>query len=279
MPITARRQIRKMRGGAQSHLLEASDGRFYIVKFQNNPQHRRILVNELVSSVFLKYLQISSADAAVVEVTSEFLKDNPGVCIELGTKKIPVSTGWQFGSLYPGDPARVAVYDFVPDTLLHKVRNLDDFLGALVFDKWASNADGRQAVFLRARVREWVPQAAEAHPLAMGFVAIMIDQGFVFNGPEWGFIDSPVQGLYSRKLVYDAVTSLDLFEPWLERVVHFPEEIVDQAYKKIPPEWLAGEQDQFESMLEQLMRRRKRVPDLIRDARRAKASPFANWRD
>ena len=68
MPITARRHVRKMRGGAQSHLIEASDGRFYIVKFQNNPQHRRILVNELVSAVFLKYLQISSADAAVIEV-------------------------------------------------------------------------------------------------------------------------------------------------------------------------------------------------------------------
>jgi hypothetical protein len=279
MPITARRHVRKMRGGAQSHLLEASDGRFYVVKFQNNPQHRRILVNELVSSVFLRYLQVSSAEAAVIEVTEEFLRDNPGVSIELGASKIPVSAGWQFGSLYPGDPARVGVYDFVPDTLLDKVRNLEDFLGALVFDKWVSNADGRQAVFFRARVREWVPRAAEAHPLTMGFIAMMIDQGFTFNGPEWNFIDSPVQGLYSRKLVYDGVTSLAQFEPWLERVVHFPEAVVDQACKQIPPEWLAGEEDQFERMVERLMRRRKRVPDLILDARRAKVSPFGNWRE
>lgn len=278
MPITALRHIRKMRGGAQSHLMEASDGRFYVVKFQNNPQHRRVLVNELVSSVFLKYLQISSADAAVIEVTEEFLRENPGVSIELGASKIPVSTGWQFGSLYPGDPARVAVYDFVPDTLLHTVRNLEDFLGALVFDKWASNSDGRQAVFFRARVREWVPLAAEAHPLTMGFIAMMIDQGFAFNGPEWNFIDSPVQGLYARKQVYNTVASLEQFEPWLERVIHFPEDVVDQAYKQIPPEWLAGEQDQFERMAEQLMRRRKRVPDLILDARRAKVSPFAGWK-
>ena len=85
---------------------------------------------------------------------------------------MPVSTGWQFGSRYPGDPSRMAVYDFVPDTLLHQVRNLSDFLGALVFDKWVSNADGRQAVFFRARVREWLPGATEAHALTMGFVAI-----------------------------------------------------------------------------------------------------------
>ncbi len=277
MPITARRHVRKMRGGAQSHLVEASDGRFYIVKFQNNPQHRRILVNELVSAVFLKHLQISSADAAVIEVTPEFLEDNPGVSIELGASRTAASTGWQFGSRYPGDPARVAVYDFVPDALLHKVRNLEDFLGALVFDKWVSNADGRQAVFFRARVREWVPLAAEAHPLTMGFIAIMIDHGFALNGPEWNFVDSPVQGLYARKQVYEGVVSLEQFEPWLERVIHFPEE--DQACKQIPPEWLAGEEDQFERMVEQLMRRRNRVPDLILDARRAKVSPFGNWKE
>ena len=279
MPITARRHIRKMRGGAQSQLLEASDGRFYIVKFQNNPQHRRILVNELVSAVFLKYLQISSADAALIEVTGEFLRDNPDVYIELGSRKIPVSTGWQFGSLYPGDPARVGVYDFVPDTLLDKVRNREDFLGALVFDKWVSNADGRQAVFFRARVREWVPMAAQEHPLSMGFIAMMIDQGFAFNGPEWNFIDSPVQGLYSRKQIYDGVVSLAQFEPWLERVIHFPEDVVDQASRQIPPEWLQGEEDEFERMLEKLLRRRKQVPELILDARRAKVSPFGSWKD
>ncbi len=190
-----------------------------------------------------------------------------------------MSAGWQFGSLYPGDPERIGVYDFVPDALLHKVRNLEDFLGVLVFDKWVSNTDGRQAVFFRARVREWVPLAAEAHPLTMGFIAMMIDHGFTFNGPEWNFIDSPVQGLYPRKLVYDGVTSLAQFEPWLERVVHFPEAIVDQACKQVPPEWLAGEEDQFERMVEQLMRRRKRVPDLILDARRAKVSPFGSWKE
>lgn len=94
----ARRHIRKMRGGAQSHLVEADDGRFYIVKFQNNPQHRRILVNELVASTFLKYLEISTAETALIHVTADFLRENPDVSIELGASKTPVAMGWQFGS-------------------------------------------------------------------------------------------------------------------------------------------------------------------------------------
>jgi hypothetical protein len=122
-----------------------------------------------------------------------------------------------------------------------------------------------------------VPGAAEAHALTMGFVGLMIDHGFAFNGPDWKFTDSPVQGLYPRKLVYGDVASLAQFEPWLERVMHFPEAVVDQALKQVPPEWMPGEQDQFEGMLEQLMRRRKLVPDLIRDVRQAKVSPFPKW--
>jgi len=38
-----------MRGGAQSHLMRCDDG-YYVVKFQNNPLHRRVLVNELLGT-------------------------------------------------------------------------------------------------------------------------------------------------------------------------------------------------------------------------------------
>jgi hypothetical protein len=78
-------------------------------------------------------------------------------------------------------------------------------------------------------------------------------------------------------MVHDQVRSLDAFQPWLDQVVHFPEEIVDQAMRKIPPEWLDGEEDQFEQLLEKLLRRRSRVPDLIGDARHARVNPFPNW--
>ena len=60
MPIAASQLIRKMRGGAQCHLMEAADGNWYVVKPVNNPQGTRVLVNELLSSVFLHYLQIDS---------------------------------------------------------------------------------------------------------------------------------------------------------------------------------------------------------------------------
>ena len=37
--VEAVQHVRRMRGGAQGHLMRCSDGQFYVVKFRNNPQH------------------------------------------------------------------------------------------------------------------------------------------------------------------------------------------------------------------------------------------------
>src|SRR5919106_1204996 len=108
MPIHASRLIRKMRGGAQAHLLEADDGGFWVVKFLQNPQHRRILVNEWISSIFLDFLQISQPETAIIEVTEDFLQANPDVHIQLGSRRIPVEAGRHFASRFPGDPSVTA---------------------------------------------------------------------------------------------------------------------------------------------------------------------------
>lgn len=275
MPVNASRYIRKMRGGAQSHLVEADDGHWYVVKFRNNPQHRRILINESIASVFLRqFLEISAPEVVVVSVSREFLEANPEVGIQLGNRRVPVEAGWHFGSQYPGDPDKVSVYDFIPDALLREVANLSQFLGILVFDKWTGNADGRQAVFFRGRVTEWSPRRAVSRP---AFVAWMIDHGFIFNGPSWDFPDAPLQGLYHRPLVYESVRSLDDFQPWLDRVVYFPEEVIDTALVRVPLEWRDGEDSALEALLEFLYKRRRRVPDLLVECRRARPALFPNW--
>jgi len=271
MPLTAVRHVRRMRGGAQAHLLEADDGHWYVVKFRNNPQHRRVLVNELLSSALLEYLQVSAPLPALIHVPPEFLAANPEVHLTRGAARVPVEPGWHFGSRYPGDPGLTAVYDFLPDALLAQVANRDDFRAILVFDKWAGNVDGRQCVFYRAMVRR---ERAAERP---AFVARMIDHGFAFDGPNWDFPDSPLQGLYARRQVYGDVRSLDDFEPWLGQVMHFPEEAMDQAWKRVPPAWIEGDEDALQQLLERLFERRKRLPELIAACRQTHANPFPNW--
>ena len=106
MLVNARRPIRKLRGGAQSYLVECDDGRFYIVKFRNNPQHRRILVNEWIASVFLKYLQISCPQTAIVNLSEPFLEANPDVHIQLGNSRIQPGAGVALRFEAPGRPGQ-----------------------------------------------------------------------------------------------------------------------------------------------------------------------------
>jgi hypothetical protein len=256
--------------------VEASDGHHYVVKFLNNPQHRRILVNELIGTIFLRYLQLAVPEPALISFSDEFLALNPGLYIELGTRRESVPQGWHFGSRFPGDPERLAVYDFLPDALLRQVSNLAHFRGALVADKWMANADARQAVYFRARIAGWSP-TADVHPRRVGFVACMIDQGFMFNGPNWEFMGSPLQGLAPRATVYEGVRSLDDFQPWLDQVIHFPEAVVDQARRQVPPQWLDGDGGALDDLLERLLERRRRVPELIDECRRARTGLFPDW--
>src|SRR5260221_6715400 len=145
--IKALEEIRRMRAGAQSHLMRCSDENYYVVKFQNNPQHRRILVNELLGTRLASRLGLPTAPVEVVEVGAELIRLTPELCIELPRSRTPCAAARQVGSRYPGDPRRITLHDFLPDGELREVENLHDFAGMLVFDKWVCNTNGRQTVF------------------------------------------------------------------------------------------------------------------------------------
>lgn len=105
----------------------------------------------------------------------------------------------------------------------------------------------------------------------------MVDNGYVFEGPNWRLTESPVQGLYFRPMVYRSIRGWGNFEPWLERIRHFPEDVVDQALKGNPSAWMVEDRENLERLLERPLVRRKRVPDLIVDCRKARSDPFPDW--
>jgi len=275
MPLEATSWIRKMRGGAQAHLITADDGHHYVVKVKQNPQHRRVLVNEWVSSVLLDYLRIPSPKVEMIRLGEQFLSAHPEAVISIGSRAEPIVPGLHFGSRMPVNPDRFVIYDYLPDALLRTVGNLRDFAGILVFDKWAHNADSRQCVFFRAQLRDF--GASEHRPGKDGFVALMMDHGFVFGGPNWTLEESPLSGLYCRQLVYENIRGLDSFQPWLDMVRNFPPEILDRAYRQVPEWWLNGDRELLEQLLERLYRRRTRIDALIEDSRGRRMNPFPNW--
>jgi len=107
----------------------------------------------------------------------------------------------------------------------------------------------------------------------------MIDNGFCFNAGEWSFPDAPLRGLYARQRVYDSVSGMESFAPWLERLsADKMIRALDETSSQVPPEWYEDDADALHALLERLDLRRGRVNEQIEEARNTSRQPFPNWR-
>src|SRR5579864_7920205 len=145
--ISAIRHLRPLRGGAQAHLLRASDGACYVTKFQNNPQHIRVLANEIIATRLGQMLGLPIPSIVIMEVSDWLISNSPEMRIRLGGNSEPCSSGRQLGSFYGRGEGDGVFFDYLPGSALPAVDNLGDFARVLVLDKWCSNSDGRQAIF------------------------------------------------------------------------------------------------------------------------------------
>src|ERR1700746_2116489 len=67
-PLTALHYVRTMRGATQAHLIQASNGRVYLVKFQNNPYRSRVLASEFLATRLGLWLGLSMPLVQIIEV-------------------------------------------------------------------------------------------------------------------------------------------------------------------------------------------------------------------
>ncbi len=264
LAVQAVQQIRRMRGGAQGQLMLGSDGRLYVVKFRNNPQHERVLANEMLATRLAAAVGLTVPETEVVEVSAWLVEHSPELRVDLGRRQEPCTAGLNFGARYVGGLMPGQVMDYLPEEQLGEVRNLAEFAGMLALDKWTGNANGRQAVFTRsARERR--------------YTAVFIDQGFCFHAGEWKFEDAPLRGVYPRNAVYGRVTGWESFEPWLSRMETMPVERIWDAAAEIPPEWYGGAIEEMERLVETLEKRRGRIRELVEGFGKTERRPFAAW--
>jgi hypothetical protein len=263
--ISAVQHLRPLRGGAQSQLLRASDGNCYVTKFQNNPQHIRVLVNEMLATRLGLALGLPMSRVEIIEVSDWLIEHTEDLQIQLAGQKVPCRSGKQLGVLYVGCPERTL--DYLPPELLEKVCNVADFARILVLDKWTCNADGRQAIFCRKT------------PRSRRYSATFIDQGYCFNASEWSFPDYPLRGVHASNCVYAGVRAWEAFEPALTRAEKMDSGAIWQCAVDIPEEWYEGDRGALHRLVETLCLRRGIIRQLISIFRESTRNPFPNWQD
>lgn len=262
--ISATQHLRCLRGGAQSHLLLADDGHCYVTKFQNNPQHIRVLANEMFATRLGLLLGLPMPQVEVLEVSEWLIESTEDLRIQLAGQAVPCRSGKQLGSLYVKGGGLIT--DYLPPELLRRVKNVADFARALVLDKWTCNADGRQAVFSRRSRRS-------------RYQATFVDQGYCFNAGEWTFPDYPLRGVFANNIVYQKVTGWESFEPALTSAEEMSCDVIWLCAKHIPQEWYEGDRESLERLVETLCSRRHMIRRLISLFRESIRNPFPNWRE
>jgi hypothetical protein len=253
-----------MRGGAQGHLMLGADDFLYVVKFQNNPQDIRVLANEFMATRLAQAAGLSVPICAVVEVTPWLVETTPELLIKLAHSTEPCRPGLQFGSQFVGGLMPEQVVDYLPEPMLMETRNLIEFAGILIIDKWTCNVNGRQAVFVR-KGRE------------KKYSAVFIDQGYCFNAALWEFKDAPLRGVFPRNAAYLHVTGWESFEPWLSRVEAMDAGTIGMIADLVPQEWYGGDLADMERLVEQLLKRRGLIRELVAAFRDSDREPFPNW--
>ncbi len=264
MAVLAVQQIRRLQGGAQGHLMLGADGNLYVVKFQNNPQHMRVLANELLAARLAAVVGLETPEVDLVEVSSWLVEHTPELEIDLGRQKVPCQAGLQFGSRFVGGMMPGQVMDYLPEEQLAEVKNVAEFAGILALDKWTGNSNGRQAVFVRKQREK-------------RYRAVFIDFGYCFHAGEWRFEDAPLRGVYYRNAVYREVRGWESFEPWLTRMETMAEDTVWEAANEVPPEWYGGDLSEMEALVKKLLARRSRIREVIEMFARSDRKPFPKW--
>jgi hypothetical protein len=132
------------------------------------------VVNDGLGTRLAEIIGLPVAAADILDVHPWLIEHSPELRIELCGRQTMITSGLSFGSRYVVSLAEGEVYDYLPGTMIERVRNLSNFAGILPFDKWTCNADGRQAAFWK-RLGE------------RKFIASSIDQGYCFHAGERSF--------------------------------------------------------------------------------------------
>ena len=239
--LSVHMDVRGLHGGSQPHLMQASDGHLYVVKFRNNPQGIRVLINELLASRIAEIIGLPVPKVEVIRIDDGLTRS---LKIELAGGSVPVEAGLHCASRLVVDPVKGRFYDFLPAGELTRIVNKQDFIGTALFDFWTCNCDVRQVVFWRL-CRE------------RNFKFSLIDNGFCFGGTEWKL---------SHGVMPKAPGAFGEFvnaKRWIDQIRRVTREQMELVCREVPEEW-CPDRWQLEAMLDRLAWRQAEMLDVLK---------------
>lgn len=132
--VDASRPISLIKNGVTKPYLINCSGEEYVVKFLQNPEGNKALINEYVCAKFAQLLNLPIADPVLVNISEEFLNDYGGV-IEEHVEEV-VEPGIHFGS-----KKIKKAFPINSTSLVRKATNKDIIASLILFDHIICNKD------------------------------------------------------------------------------------------------------------------------------------------
>lgn len=224
--------IQVLRGGT-AHVILFSDGKKYVVKWNDTRKNRcREVVNEYVVGKLAGLLSLPVIPQDLVYIPKEFIKKTPA----LHSKKYTFRSGYQYGCVFIEN---CDLFKDVRDDPPSKteVKNREMLAGIPVFDQWVNNTDRGVRNIILERLGKG------------GYYVHMIDHGRCFPGryvwsaqtlnkkPEYKFHWPFYHWVFS---LLDDSKELTSFA---KKIKSLPNESIFEVIQSIPKEWKVNTED------------------------------------
>jgi hypothetical protein len=214
---------RRMRGGCQSSLIQASDGCRYVLKMFDNPQGGDTLFHEALGSGLAQVLGLPVPGWKVLHVSESFIEQNPQLWFEAEGRLIRPTAGLHFGSAFVEARPGGETYQLVPANWHPRIVNAGDFFGMLLLDLWTNHLDNRQALFVH------IPGT---HQLRVVF----IDHGQMFGQAD-SLRKRVGRARFLDTRVYSVGGHSALLSRWQKRIEDVSASVISYLMDAVPTSW------------------------------------------
>jgi hypothetical protein len=226
--LTAKKFIRKMRGGAQSVLVQCTDHQYVVVKMVGNPQGPNVLANEFIGSIVSGAAGLPVAKGSFVYLSDEFIDRNSGIWFETPEGNLRPDAGIHFGSLFIGEPdGAFRPTDYISRSRVPFIQNRSAFLGMYILDVWSNHQDNRQAIL----VNTFGTREAEVH---------FVDHGHMFAGPDWKFSERLGLAYHLESSLYSNLWKPAVVADWISHFENVLPAALSRAISLLPTQWYKG---------------------------------------
>lgn len=242
--------LQRRKGKSKPHLIQCSDGQHYLIKFKNNPQGNRALVNDYVVSHLGLLLGLPIPPVSYIPISKSFIQSCPLF------EKYDFVPGNQFASLYIDGCTGRSKED--PFPARDRILNHAIIPGILLFDLWVSNQDRWKNNILFKPVK------------GGKFHLYLIDHGDCFPGGKNWTLETLGKYPNLKKLrsvhqwCLEQVKNSQEVYHFLNQIEKVSREQLETILYSIPSDWEVSLKEQ-EALCQHLLRGKKRLSQLIRE--------------